>query len=46
MPHQQKAFGILGKTAANSDNKSADTVAKQVAALTYRSQLTASMAAN
>jgi hypothetical protein len=37
MPHQQNAFGILGKTAANLDDKSEDRVATQVAVLTYQS---------
>jgi hypothetical protein len=46
MPHQQNAFGILGQTSVNSDDKSADTVPTQMAALTYQSQLTASTAAN
>jgi hypothetical protein len=41
-PHQQNAFGIFGTT--NLDNKSVDTVATQVAALTYQSQMTASTA--
>jgi hypothetical protein len=45
MPHQQNAFGILGKTAADSDDKSVDVVAMQVVALTYQSQLTTLMAA-
>jgi hypothetical protein len=44
MPHQQNAFEILGQT--ESDNKSVDTVATQVATLTYQSQMTASSAAN
>jgi hypothetical protein len=43
MPYQQNAFGILGETTADSDDKSADTVATQVAALTYQSQLTTSL---
>jgi hypothetical protein len=46
MPHQQNAFGILGQTSVESNNKSADTVATHVAALTDQSQLTASKAAN
>jgi hypothetical protein len=46
MPHQKNAFGILGETMANSDDEYADTVATQVAALTYQSELTALMAAN
>jgi hypothetical protein len=37
---------FLGKTTADSDDKSADTVATQVVALTYQSQMTASMAVN
>jgi hypothetical protein len=45
MPHQQNAFGIFGKTTADSDDESMDTVAMQVAALTYQSQVTALMAA-
>ncbi len=36
MPHQQNAFGILGETAANMDDESADTVTMQVAALRYQ----------
>ncbi len=46
IPYQQNGFGILGKTTANSDDKSADMVAMQVAALRYQSQLTASRVAN
>jgi hypothetical protein len=46
MLHQQNAFGILGKTMADSDDESADMVATQVAALTYQSLLTASTVAN
>jgi hypothetical protein len=46
MPHQQNAFLILGQTAVDSDDKSTNTVATQVAALTYQSQLTASTAVN
>jgi hypothetical protein len=42
MPHQQNAFEILGQ--AESNNDSVDTVATQVAALTYQSQMTASTA--
>ncbi len=44
MPHQQNAFGILGQT--ESDDNSVDTVATQVVALTYQSQMTATTAAN
>jgi hypothetical protein len=44
MPHQQNTFGILGQN--ESDNNSAETVATQVAALTYQSQMTASSMAN
>jgi hypothetical protein len=44
MPHQQNAFGILGQT--KSDDKSVETVTTQVAALTFKSQITASTAAN
>jgi hypothetical protein len=46
MPYQQNAFGVLGKTTADSDDESAYTVVTQVAVLTYQSQLTASTAAN
>jgi hypothetical protein len=45
MPYQQNALGILGKTMADLDDKSVDTVATQVAALRYQSQLTTLMAA-
>jgi hypothetical protein len=43
LPLQQIAFEILGQI--ESDNNSVDTVATQVAALTYQSQVTASTAA-
>jgi hypothetical protein len=46
MPHQQNAFGVLGQKTVDSDNKFADTVTTQVAALTYQSQLTASTVAD
>jgi hypothetical protein len=46
MPHQQNVFRILGQTMVGLDDKSADTIATQVAALTYQSQLTASTVAN
>jgi hypothetical protein len=49
LPHQQNAFGMLGATCVDSDKKSNNTVAMQVAALTYQSQssaLTALTAAN
>ncbi len=42
-PNQQNAFGILGK---DDDDNKANTVASQVAALMYQSQLTQSTAAN
>ena len=42
LPFQQNAFGAL--TAKNSDDDSTETVATQMAALTYRSQLTATTA--
>jgi hypothetical protein len=45
LPHQQNAFGVLANY-ADSDDDSVETVATQVAALTYQSQLTASTAAN
>jgi hypothetical protein len=44
MPHQQNAIGILGQT--KLDNDSVDTIATQVVALTYQSQITASTGAN
>jgi hypothetical protein len=44
MPHQQNDYGILGQN--KSDNESVETVATQVAALTYQSQMTASTTAN
>jgi hypothetical protein len=40
MPHQQNAFGMLGQN--NLDDDSVETVATQVAALTYQSQMTVS----
>ena len=43
-PFQQNAFGALA--ANNLDNASAETVATQMVALTYQSQLTATTAAN
>ena len=45
LPHQQNAFGVLANY-ADSDDDSVETVATQVAALTYQSQLTALTAAN
>jgi hypothetical protein len=44
LPHQQKAFGALASD-ANTNDDSVETVATQVVALTYQSQLTALMAA-
>ena len=44
LPHQQNAFGALA--ANNLDDESAETVATQMAALTYHSQLTVTRAAN
>ncbi len=45
LPYQQNAFGAL--TSNNSDEEdSTETVATQMAALTYQSQLTATTAAN
>jgi hypothetical protein len=44
MPHQQNAFEILGQN--ESDNDLVETVAAQVAALTYQRQMTTSSAAN
>jgi hypothetical protein len=44
MPHQQYAFGALAE--ADLDDNTKDTVAMQVAALTYQSKVTASTAAN
>jgi hypothetical protein len=44
LPFQQNAFGALAND--DSDDDSAKTVATQMAALTYQSQLTATMAAN
>ena len=43
LPFQQNAFGALA--ANDSDDDSTETVATQMAALTYQSQLTATMAA-
>ncbi len=44
MPHQQNTFGTLGQN--KLDNDLVETVATQVAALTYQSQMTASTMAN
>ena len=44
--YQQNAFGILGKTKSDDEESIANTVATQVAALTYQSQLTQSTAIN
>jgi hypothetical protein len=44
LPFQQNAFGALAND--NSDNNSAATIATQMAALTYKSQIMANMAAN
>ena len=44
LPYQQNAFGALAGN--ESDDDSTDTVATQMAALTYQSQLTATTAAN
>ncbi len=44
MPHQQNAFRILGLN--GSDNDLVETVATQVVALTYQSQMTTSTIAN
>ena len=44
LPFQQNAFGALA--ANNSDDDSMETVATQMAALTYQSQLTATTATN
>jgi hypothetical protein len=44
LPFQQNAFGAL--SANDSDDDSTETVATQMAALTYQSQLTATTAAN
>jgi len=44
LPFQQNAFGALATN--DSDDDSAETVATQMAALTYQSQLTATTAAN
>jgi hypothetical protein len=44
MPHQQNTFRILGQN--ESDDNLVETVATQVAALTYQSQITASSMAN
>jgi hypothetical protein len=45
LPHQQNAFGALAND-ANTNNNSVKTIATQVAALTYQSQLMALTAAN
>jgi hypothetical protein len=44
MPHQQNALGILGQN--GSDINSFETLATQVVALTYQSQMTASSIAS
>jgi hypothetical protein len=44
LPFQHNAFNALA--ADDSDKDTADTTAKQMAALTYQSQLTAATAAN
>ncbi len=44
MPHQQNIFGFLGQN--KPDDKSVKTVATQVVALTYQSQMTASTISN
>ena len=44
LPYQQNTFGVLAGN--ESDEDSTDTVATQMAALTYQSQLTATTAAN
>ncbi len=46
MPLQQNAFEIFGDMMADLDDKSANMVATQVAALTYQSQFTTSIVAN
>jgi hypothetical protein len=45
-PYQLNAFGILGETKSDNEESIANTVATQVAALTYQSQRTQSTAAN
>jgi hypothetical protein len=45
-PYQQNAFGILGETKSDNEESITNTVATQVAALTYQSQRTQSKAAN
>jgi hypothetical protein len=45
-PYQQNVFSILGKVQSNDEESIANTVATQVAALTYQSQLMQSTAAN
>jgi hypothetical protein len=45
-PYQQNAFGTLGKTESDDEESIANTVATQVAALTYQSQRMQSTAAN
>jgi hypothetical protein len=44
MPHQQNALEILGQN--KLDDNSVETVATQVTALTYQSQITVSTTAN
>jgi hypothetical protein len=44
--YNQNAFGILGETKSDDKESIANTMATQVAALTYQSQLTQSTAAN
>ncbi len=44
MPHQQNSFGILGQN--KLDDNSVETVATQVAEMTYQSQMTASNMTN
>jgi hypothetical protein len=45
-PYQQNTFGILGETESDNKEPIANTVATQMAALTYQSQRMQSMAAN
>jgi hypothetical protein len=45
-PYNQNAFGILGEAESDDEESIKNTVATQVAALTYQSQLTQSTAAN
>jgi hypothetical protein len=45
-PYLQNAFGILSKAESDNEESIANTVATQVAALTYQSQCTQSTAAN